>query len=1097
MRCVALLVVLVSVLALQAQAQEVCLADIVFLIDHSGSIRDTNKNNGVDNWDTVISFLKAVVFNLEVTPDGTHVAAIGFGNRATLFFTFDEFLTVESVMSGIDSRVVYKGGNTNTTGALREFRTNLFGGSSDRANVPNIIILITDGIPTREEAGLESEAKAVKDLGNRIIAVGVTEAVQEDELKEKVISEPVDESYFSVDDFDKLNFIIEKLTTEACRTLEPLPPTTTPAPADCSSIGDIFFVLDASGSINEENFKLVKEFALDIVRLLPIGENDVRFGVVLFSDNTQEVFRLNRFNSRADMIVAIEAIKYIRGTTNTASALNWLRQTGFNGNGDRSSVPNIAVVVTDGGSNNKPATMEAAYLAKEAGIHIVSIGVGDWTNKYELRNLASYPSSANYFPVARFTDLRDIQSRIRDLICNNVRECRSNPCRNGGTCVDGIGMYVCLCPPGYAGRNCEATCRVNSDVVLALDASGSVGLDNFELQTEFARELVFGLNINGNSGSRVGLELFADNAQVRFNLNDYDSKMAMVNAMTLYYTRGTTNTGAAISNMRSSMFTSGQGDRGNRPNVGVLVTDGRSNDFLETWTQAKSARNADISFVAVGVGNNIREKELETIASWPTNDNIFFANDYTELVEPALMRGILDAVCNNQLECNSNPCQNNGQCVDMMNGYRCDCRSGFSGVNCERRCGSEYDVTFIIDKSGSIRRERFPFIRNFINDVIDKFEVGTDRMRVSAVSFSDNSAMEFRFNQHYNKQDVMSAINSTKFTGGRTRTESAIGMMMDQVMRADQGDRSNVQNYCIIITDGGSNIQKEDTVPKAIEARVKGCHSIVIGIGDDLNLLELNGMASKPAANTVFVAQSYTDLPNFVDIIPEAMCNSIDECRSGPCRNGGRCIDGLFKYTCTCTGDWAGQNCERRCNQQMDVVFILDFSGSMDITYNIVMAFTERVVYGLPFNFGSARVGLIYYMDTSVNAFYLNTYQTQEEVLNALAFGSTGGRTNTQDALRKASNDQFASRNGDRSGVPNIAVVVTDGGSNLNRNNLAGEARNLRNRGTEVYVAALTDRPDMGEVNEIATDPDANHVVRVRSANDVENASRELLDFLC
>ena len=46
-----------------------------------------------------------------------------------------------------------------------------------------------------------------------------------------------------------------------------------------------------------------------------------------------------------------------------------------------------------------------------------------------------------------------------------------------------------------------------------------------------------------------------------------------------------------------------------------------------------------------------------------------------------------------------------------------------------------------------------------------------------------------------------------------------------------------------------------------------------------------------------------------------------------------------------------------------------------------------------------------------------------------------------------AYNDIFTSNRGDRGGVPNIVVVVTDGGSNVQRNNVANEANNLRNTG--------------------------------------------------
>ncbi|XP_006139007.2 coagulation factor X [Pelodiscus sinensis] len=34
-------------------------------------------------------------------------------------------------------------------------------------------------------------------------------------------------------------------------------------------------------------------------------------------------------------------------------------------------------------------------------------------------------------------------------------QCKPNPCRYGGTCKDGIGMYTCLCLEGYQGKNCD------------------------------------------------------------------------------------------------------------------------------------------------------------------------------------------------------------------------------------------------------------------------------------------------------------------------------------------------------------------------------------------------------------------------------------------------------------------------------------------------------------------------------------------------------------------------------------------------------------------------------------------------------------------
>ena len=55
------------------------------------------------------------------------------------------------------------------------------------------------------------------------------------------------------------------------------------------------------------------------------------------------------------------------------------------------------------------------------------------------------------------------------------------------------------------------------------------------------------------------------------------------------------------------------------------------------------------------------------------------------------------------------------------------------------------------------------------------------------------------------------------------------------------GDRSNAPNFIILLTDGESNVRADDTVPRAIDARISGATIITVGIGSDVNMLELRG----------------------------------------------------------------------------------------------------------------------------------------------------------------------------------------------------------------------------------------------------------------
>ena len=44
-------------------------------------------------------------------------------------------------------------------------------------------------------------------------------------------------------------------------------------------------------------------------------------------------------------------------------------------------------------------------------------------------------------------------------------ECSSNPCQNGGTCVDGTNMYTCVCIAGFSGAQCQ-TSKTLSDCII-------------------------------------------------------------------------------------------------------------------------------------------------------------------------------------------------------------------------------------------------------------------------------------------------------------------------------------------------------------------------------------------------------------------------------------------------------------------------------------------------------------------------------------------------------------------------------------------------------------------------------------------------------
>jgi len=104
----------------------------------------------------------------------TH-GCVSTGNNAVLQFDLRTYATKGEVLAAVD-RMAYVGQNaTNTTGALRLARLQVFERASRVAN--RVAVLITDGAPTADTDQLEVEVARVKALGVDVVALGVTSAV--------------------------------------------------------------------------------------------------------------------------------------------------------------------------------------------------------------------------------------------------------------------------------------------------------------------------------------------------------------------------------------------------------------------------------------------------------------------------------------------------------------------------------------------------------------------------------------------------------------------------------------------------------------------------------------------------------------------------------------------------------------------------------------------------------------------------------------------------------------------------------------------------------------------------------------------------------
>ena len=120
----------------------------------------------------------------------------------------------------------YPDGWTNTADAFRTARTGIFGQTGDRPDATNMAVVITDGIPTRNQAETLPEATNLQNSNVKTIAVGITNFIDVNTL-ESFSSPPRRENqeYFSSPDFAGLDGILDiLLSNTACPS--PTPSTT-------------------------------------------------------------------------------------------------------------------------------------------------------------------------------------------------------------------------------------------------------------------------------------------------------------------------------------------------------------------------------------------------------------------------------------------------------------------------------------------------------------------------------------------------------------------------------------------------------------------------------------------------------------------------------------------------------------------------------------------------------------------------------------------------------------------------------------------------------------------------------------------------------
>lgn len=155
-------------------------------------------------------------------------------------------------------------------------------------------------------------------------------------------------------------------------------------------------------------------------------------------------------------------------------------------------------------------------------------------------------------------------------------------------------------------------------------------------------------------------------------------------------------------------------------------------------------------------------------------------------------------------------------------------------------------------------RSEFPSIREMIRRVVEKLDVGLDKVRVSVVQYSDDPKLEFLLNEFSTKYEVRQAVTRLQSKGGnRLNTGRALDWVSKNIYQRSAGSRieDGVPQFLILVTGGKST----DDVSTAAD-QLKRNHVAPLAIGSrNADPDELRQISLKP--ELVYTVDSFQQLP--------------------------------------------------------------------------------------------------------------------------------------------------------------------------------------------------------------------------------------------
>nr|XP_033785925.1 collagen alpha-6(VI) chain isoform X2 [Geotrypetes seraphini]XP_033785926.1 collagen alpha-6(VI) chain isoform X2 [Geotrypetes seraphini] len=955
---------------------------------------DTSTNMGASAFQQVKNFLSKIIQQLDIGIDKYRIGLAKYSATLTTEFLLDTYHTKEQVLNHIRKHFKSEGGSLMTGNALKQLHLTFFSADARGSR-------LTQGTPQfavvitsgKSEDSVKRVARELKTTGVTAIAVGVQKS---DKNELDIIATPP--FAFQLMGPQSINQRSKEILEvfQAPIQQQFAIPAKPPAVCSSASVADIVFLIDESSSIGVNNFQLTRIFLHKVISALDIGKRKVRVGLVLYSDESRLEFALNAFYEKYEILDYITKLPYRGGRANTGAAINFLRQKVFTrkrGSRARNGVQQIAVVLTNGQSMDDFA-LPAAKL-RRAGVEVFAVGFQNAT-KNELKMIASHPSRKHVSNVESFLQLSNLELKIKKRLCHEIL---------ANAFVEPIML-----------RTLELGCvnTEEADIYFLIDGSGSIYPEDFLDMKAFMDEMIKVFQIGANK-VRFGVVQYSNRPQIEFTIGEYNTeKNVRLAIKRIDQLGGGTNTGEALRSMKI-LFAKAASDRTSTvPQSLVVITDGESQD--QVAEPAAELREEGITIYAIGIKNAV-EKELKEIAG--SEDKMFFVDNFDslKLIKNELVRDI----------CSPEACKN-----------------------------MKADIMFLVDSSGSIHPDDFEKMKQFMDLLIKKTDIGANSVQIGVIQFSSQPQEEFPLNRYHRKADIHNAIDNIRQMQEGTLTGEALRFASSYFDPA-KGGRPNTQQYLIVITDG----EAQDEVAQPAQAlRNKGITTFAIGIlqANYTQLVEIAGLKEKVFFEETFDSLSFLDNELLFEI-----CNPTDPCKR---------------------------------TEEADIIFLVDGSISINPEQFLIMQrFMEAVVNDSVVGRDNVQFGAVVYSTRAEQQFLLNNYSTKAEVRQAIFnLKRVKGLTYTATALIYTQ-QRFGPDYGGRPNVTKILVLITDGATSRDdKPKLPSAAQSLRKEGVIVYAVGVGEA-NKEELKLIAGQPD--RCFFVQNYTGLENLQQNITSNIC